>query len=102
MSGDDSEDEAFEAEIAQREAFAARFPPEAFESIAQALKVSPTTENVATIRGWLIPYLEKSFSGNIVKQPSVPERRKELRQVRDALALVERASRHRGAISRLW
>jgi hypothetical protein len=39
-----------------------------------------------------MPYLEQSFSGNVVKKRTVSERRKELRRLRDALAVVSRAS----------
>lgn len=101
--GDSEEDERFQAEMAAREAFEARFPPEAFEPIAKALKVACTAENVATIRRWLIPDLEQAFSGNPVKEPSIPERKRELTRLRDALALVERASpKWHGAASLPW
>jgi hypothetical protein len=90
-------------EIAERETFEARFPPEAFEPIALALNVAPTPENVSAIRGWLMPYLEQSFSGNVAKEPSVRDRRKELKRLRDALDLVSRASRRRhGSASLSW
>lgn len=99
----DGDDEAFQAEIAEREAFEARFPPEAFKPIARALKTSLTPENLATIRGWLMPYLDQSFSGNVVKKTTVPERRRELKRLGDALDLVWRASRRwHGAASLPW
>jgi hypothetical protein len=102
MSDSGSEEAERQAD-AQREAFEARFPPEAFEPIARAFNVPPTPENISAIRGWLMPYLEQSFSGNVVKKPTVPERRKELRRLRDALALVWRASgRRHGAATLPW
>ena len=90
MTTDD--DEAFEARIADREAFEARFPPEAFDRIVLALNGVPTPGNRLAIRGWLMDCLEQSFSGEPVKKPSVLERRKELKRLRDALSLVLRAS----------
>jgi hypothetical protein len=102
MSDSDSEEAERQAD-AEREAFEACFPRDAFEPIARALNVPPTPENNSAIRGWLMPYLEESFSGNVVKKPTVAERRKELRLLRDALALVWRASRGRpGAASLPW
>ena len=89
MSDSDSEEAERQAD-AEREAFEACFPPGAFEPIARALNVPPTPENISAIRGWLMPYLEQSFSGDVVKEPTVTERRKELRRLRDALAVVER------------
>ena len=74
------------------DAFEARFPPEAFEPIAQALNVAPTPKNLATLTRWLIPHLERGFSGIVVKKRTISGRRKELRGLRDALALVSRAS----------
>ena len=88
MTADHSFDEALEARIADREAFEARFPPEAFGPIFQALNVEPTPEN----RFAILDCLEQSFSGKPVKKPSVAERRKELKGLRDALALVLRAA----------
>jgi hypothetical protein len=79
MSEDDAatrEQEVLEAEAVERETFEERFRPPAFEPIARALNVPPTPENISAIRGWLMPYLEQSFSGNVVKKPTVPERRK--------------------------
>jgi hypothetical protein len=103
MSNEAELDEAARDEIADLEAFEARFPRDAFEPIARALNVPPTPENNSAIRGWLMPYLEESFSGNVVKKPTVPERRKELRRLRDALALVWRASgRWHGSASLPW
>ena len=87
MSDSGSEEAEREAD-AERAAFETRFPPEAFEPIARALNVPPTPESISAIRGWLMPYLEQSFSGKVVKEPTVPERRKELRRLRDALAMV--------------
>jgi hypothetical protein len=102
MSDSDSEEAERQAD-AEREAFEARFPPEAFEPIARALHVATTAENVSAIRGWLMPYLEQSFSGDVVKEPTVTERRKELRRLRDALAVVWHASRRRhGSASLPW
>jgi hypothetical protein len=102
MSDSGSEEAERQAD-AQREAFEARFPPEAFEPIARALHVARTPENVSAIRDWLMPYLEQSFSGDVVKKPTVPERRKELRRLRDALAVVWLASRGRhGSASLPW
>ena len=37
-----------------------------------------------------MPSLEQSFSGNVVTKPSVPERRKELKRLRDALDVLAR------------
>jgi hypothetical protein len=103
MPDDDGDDAAFQAEIAERAAFETRFPPEAFEPIARALNVPPTPENISAIRGWLMPDLEQSFSGKVVKEPTVPERRKELRRLRDALAMVWHAShRQHGSASLPW
>jgi hypothetical protein len=90
MASGDDEDEAFKARNANREAFAARFPPEAFVPIVGALNVAATVENVSAIRGWLMDCLEGSFSGRPVKARSVVERRKELMRLHDALALVSR------------
>lgn len=102
MSDSDSEEAERQAD-AEREAFEACFPPKAFEPIVRALKVPPTPENISAIRGWLMPYLEQSFSGDVVKEPSVTERRKELTRLRDALALVWHASRRRhGSASLPW
>jgi hypothetical protein len=102
MSDSDSEEAERQAD-AEREAFEACFPPKAFEPIVRALNVPPTPENISAIRGWLMPYLEQSFSRNVVKEPSVTERRKELTRLRDALALVWHASRRRhGSASLPW
>lgn len=102
MSDGDSE-EAERPGDAEREAFEDRFPPEAFEPVARALNVAPTPENVSAVRSWLMPSLEQSFSGNVVTKPSVPERRKELKRLRDALDVVWRASRRRhGSVSLPW
>jgi hypothetical protein len=59
MSDRETEEAGLLAEIAERDAFEARFPPEAFEPIARALNVPPTPENISAIRGWLMPYLEQ-------------------------------------------
>jgi hypothetical protein len=100
---DSGNEEAERQADAEREAFEACFPRKAFEPIARALNVPPTPENISVIRGWLMPFLEQSFSGNVVKKPTVPERRKELKRLRDALDLVWRASRRRhGAASLPW
>jgi hypothetical protein len=103
MTDAGSVDEGFETENPEREAFEACFPPEAFGPIALALSVAPTPQNISVIRGWLIPFLEESFSGDVVKEPTVTERKKELTRLRDALALVWRASgtRH-GAATLSW
>jgi hypothetical protein len=102
MSDSDSEEAEREAD-AEREAFEACFLPKAFEPIARALNVPPTPENISVIRGWLKPYVEQSFSGDVVKEPTVTERRKELTRLRDALALVWRASgRRHGAATLPW
>lgn len=99
----DGDAPAFLAERAEREAFEARFPPEAFEPIAGALQVAPTPENISAIRGWLMPYLQQSFSGNVVKEHAVTERRKELKRLHDALAVVWHVSRRRhGSVSLPW
>jgi hypothetical protein len=63
MSDSDSEEAERQAD-AEREAFEACFPPKAFEPIARALHVATTPENISAIRGWLMPYLEQSFSGD--------------------------------------
>ena len=102
MSDSGSEEAEREAD-AERAAFETRFPPEAFEPIARALNVPPTPESISAIRGWLMPYLEQSFSGDVVKEPTVAERRKELTRLRDALAVVWHASRRRhGSASLPW
>jgi hypothetical protein len=102
MSDSDSEEAERQAD-AEREAFEACFPAEAFEPIVRALNGAPTPENISVVRGWLMPYFEQSFSGNVVKEHAVTERRKELKRLHDALALVSRASgRGRGAGSLPW
>jgi hypothetical protein len=58
MSEDDATalEQAVEEQLAaEREAFFAGFPPEAFRGIATALKVRPTPENLSRLRGWLLP-----------------------------------------------
>src|SRR5690349_20698182 len=102
MSDSDSEEAERHAD-AEREAFEACIPPAAFEPIVRALNGAPTPENISVIRGWLMPHLEQSFSGDVVKEPTVAERRKELTRLRDALAVVWHASRRRhGSASLPW
>jgi hypothetical protein len=58
MSEDDATalEQAVEEQLAaEREAFEARFPTEAFTVIAKALKVRPTPENLSRLRGRLLP-----------------------------------------------
>ena len=67
-----SDREAVEkAPLDDPDAFEARFPPAAFEPIARALNLVATRENVSAIRSCLIPYLEQSFSGKVVKKSAV-------------------------------
>ena len=59
MSEDEStalEQEAEAQLAAEREAFEARFPPEAFMGIANALKIRPTPEHLAWLRGRLLSH----------------------------------------------
>jgi hypothetical protein len=103
MSNKEELDEAARGEIANLEAFEACLPLPVFEPIVRALNLVTTPENVSAIRGWLMPYLEQSFSGNVAKEPSVRDRREELKRLRDALDLVSRASRRRpGKASLPW
>jgi hypothetical protein len=58
MSEDESTalEQKVEAQLAaEREAFEARFPAEAFTGIAKALKVRPKPENLSRLRDWLLP-----------------------------------------------
>ena len=58
MSEDDTDalHQAVEEQLAaERDAFEACFPPEAFTGIAKALKVRPTPENLSWLRGRLLP-----------------------------------------------
>jgi len=77
MSEDDAtalEQEAEAQLAAEREAFEARFPPEAFTGIAKALKVRPTPENLAWLRDELLPdFYSLYFSRNQVKRPTRKE-----------------------------
>jgi|SRR5215471_1808549 len=77
MSEDDAtvlEQEAEAQLAAEREAFEARFPPEAFTGIAEALKVRPTPENLAWLRDELLPdFYSLYFSCSQVKWPTRKE-----------------------------
>jgi hypothetical protein len=52
---DSLEQEVLEQLAAEREAFEAHFPPEAFTGIAKALKLRPTPENLSRLRDRLLP-----------------------------------------------
>ena len=71
MSQDDATalEQEEEAQLAaEREAFEARFPADAFTGIAKALKVRPTPENLAWLRDELLPdFYSLYFSCNQVK-----------------------------------
>jgi hypothetical protein len=76
--------EALEDE--RREAFAARFPPEAFAPIAAALGFRPTPANVEALKRWLLPWSYQFFHSCTGKEPSRARRIAGLKQLRDAAA----------------
>src|SRR5215469_16399554 len=88
MGGDDSEDEAFQAEIAAREAFEARFQPDAFKRVASALNLRDTEEDLKALAHWLLPYFYNFFSGRPYKEPPRRERIAKLKKLLAALDIV--------------
>jgi hypothetical protein len=82
------EQEVLEAEAADREAFEARFPAEAFTGIAEALKIRPKPENLSRLRGWLLP--EFYYLSIVVpcKEATREEKIRRLKQLREAATIL--------------
>jgi hypothetical protein len=89
----DLEHEALEAEEAEREAFEARFPPEAFTEVTKALKVRPTPEILSRLRGWLLPgfYDLYYFCKYGVKRPTRKEEIALLKKIHKAASTLHSA-----------
>jgi hypothetical protein len=87
MSGDDAaalEQEALEQLAAEREAFEARFPPEAFTEVAKALKVHLGPENLSRLRRRLLPEFYHLHLTALNKEPTPKEQIDQLNKVREA------------------
>jgi len=88
MSQDDATalEQEVEAQLAaEREAFEARFPPEAFTGIAKALKVRPTPENLAVLRDGLLEDFYFNFDvGHQWKEPTRKEQIARLKKLCEA------------------
>jgi hypothetical protein len=85
---DAREQEVLETEAADREAFEARFPPEAFTGIAKALKARPTPENLSWLRERFLPEFYYIFEGVSHKQPTRQERISRLNKVQHAASIL--------------
>ena len=64
--------------------FDARFPLEAFERVARAIRLEPTPENLKGVRDRLVSYLYVHFAGPVIKGPSRAERMDRLRRFSEA------------------
>lgn len=98
---DSGKEEAERGADPEREEFEARFPPDAFEPVVKALGFRPTSENLEALKGWLMPHLDQSYSGSVVKRPSRKDGITKLAKLRDALALVGDASLSRSGTAAL-
>ena len=92
MSEDDAD--ALEREVeeqlaAEREAFKARFPPEAFTGIAKALKIRPTPENLSQLRDRLLPQFYFCFDvRHRYKEPTRKAKIELLKQLSEAASTL--------------
>jgi hypothetical protein len=82
------EQEALEQEAAHRQAFEARFQPDAFKRVASALNLRDTEEDLKAIGDWLLPYFYNFFSGRPYKEPPRKERIAKLKKLLAALDIV--------------
>jgi hypothetical protein len=81
-------DQAWRDEIADLEAFEARFQPDAFKRVASALNLRDTEEDLKAIGHWLLPYFYNFFSGRPYKEPPRKERIAKLKKLLAALDIV--------------
>jgi hypothetical protein len=89
---DAREQEAAELLAAERDAFEARFPPEAFTGIAKALKIHPTPENLSRLRGWLLgDFYGYLYFGLPSREPTRKEQIARLKQLFDAARTLHSA-----------
>jgi hypothetical protein len=92
---DSFEQEVLEAEAAEREAFEARFPPEAFTGIAKALKVRPTPENLSWLHGRLLPHFYHCLdTRHRLKEPTRKERINRIKKLREAAMSLQFSLTH--------
>ena len=98
MSEDDATALQQEAEAqiaAEREAFEACFPPEAFRRIAKALKIRLTPENLSRLRGRLLPHFYFDLdTRHRLKEPTRKERINRIKKLRAAAMSLQFSLTH--------
>ena len=89
MSSDEADlDQARRDEIADREAFETRFPPEAFEDIARALDVSTERPSLEALRDWLREDLHAFCSSGVADKSARAKRKRHLEKRAEAAATL--------------
>jgi hypothetical protein len=86
MTDEDSDDTAFHEMIEEKERFEARFPPEVFVGVAEALGWYPEPEVLTALRNRLLPPFYFFFDSTKGTAPSRDDRVKRLSEVRNAAA----------------
>jgi hypothetical protein len=93
----ETEEAGLLAEIAEREAFEARFPPGAFSGIAEAIWLPPEPENLSGLRSSLLETFYFFYAISSGESLSREEWISGLTELRDAARLLSKALRYSGA-----
>jgi hypothetical protein len=102
MPDEEGDDTAFQEMMEEKEAFEARFPPEGFAGVAEALGWHPDQETLAAIRTRLLPGFYFFFVSTEGTVPSRDDRVKRLSEVRDAAAALLSLVRRYGGLIDFW
>ena len=98
MSDRETEEAGLHAEAAEREAFEARFPPETFSRIVEAMGLPPEPEILSGLRGSLLETFYFLYAISSGESLSREERISGLTELRDAARSLSKALRY----SRAW
>jgi hypothetical protein len=97
MSDRETEEAGFHAELAEREAFEARFPPETFSRIAEAMGLPAEPEILTGLRRSLLETFYYFYAISSGESLSREERISGLTVLRDAARSLSKALRYSGA-----
>jgi hypothetical protein len=86
-----------QAEVAEREAFEARFPPETFSGIAEAIGLPPEPEILSGLRRSLLETFYFFYAISSGESPSREEWISGLTELRDAARSLSKSLRYSGA-----
>jgi hypothetical protein len=97
VSDRETEEAGLHAEAAEREAFEARFPPETFSRIAEAMGLPPEPEILSGLRRSLLETFYFLYAISSGESLSRKERISGLTELRDAARSLSKALRYSGA-----